>query len=785
MSSPVAPVARTPMCTMRSKHKCATGSVQAKVEPVAPIPIVSTPVKKNVPPKKKSRVKASPASRGIQNRSLLPGGLGYADLPPVSVSRPGGVIRERNDHWLAYGELTPNEIAAVLQLHQRPAASDGVASQIPPATQTVAYAESDNSSDALYDADSDSVSAHPFIDDVAEELNRSTDAASSSDGEGYDSPSPSTAVSDVPAVPLSSLPNSPERVLRSSAHAKVRTEKGRYVNTLLADGHISDLAGDDNLRDDPNVMGSPATVTQRNTGAIQATAATPSRWSATIASAVAVHASGTPPKAGPTSADVFLEDLGLPPPSVRRRKTGRLFTVGGHHHPTPLPIIADASVAVEGSSLLSSVVKTLVVQKPIDVATSSGLSSVPVEDLTGIDDTPPSTKTAQGMAVKGADDPLFLCCLPTDDGDFFAMLDALIGDRCRDHESEPDFVVSRSWSDDSAPSAKPPPLPFNEPDDVTLCIMQPKLQESQLVPLYDKMPSIGEFRPVIALRHDPNTFEHPACISYDEIISFFSRDALRSFISYMQFTGHAPYCNLTTMPTTLFASDGRKALYASRTAVAMMVGMVMACHLYQPAWEGGYEIRDPSGISDPYIEGGTVYHSITVMPFRQLWCRETTMLSSIFKLPYMHCTSMTSNSPEFTTCSNVTHEDGPANKNKLPSPAQRKDTSSAHRSLNKLSSAGREYWHCLGFKDDVPIFDGRASKKHHFLFHPGDFDNLSSLPHYTPSRDLDYFTLVAVGSTPTVWCVKKRPCLNLNVQFVVVLGQAPNTAELASAGYVG
>ncbi|KAK0224278.1 hypothetical protein IW262DRAFT_1459342 [Armillaria fumosa] len=748
MSSPIAPVARTPVCIMRSKRKHATGSVQAKVEPVAPVPVVLTPVKKSVPPKRKSHL--------------------------------GSVIRECNDHRVAYGELTPDEIAAVLQLHQWPAASDGVASQIPPATQTVAYAESDNGSDALYDADSDSVSAHSFIDDIAEKLNRSTNAASSSDGEGYDSPSPSTAVPDVPAVPLSSLPNSPDPVLYplrlgSVRRAKVHTEKGRYVNTLLADGCISDLAGNDNLRDNPNVVGLPATVTWRNTGAIQATAATPSRQSATIASAVAVHASGTPPKAGPASTGMFLEDLGSPPPSIHRCKMGRLFTVGGHHRPTLLPIVADASTAIEGSSLLSSVVKTLVVQKPIDVATSSRLSSIPVEDLTGIDDTPPSTKTAQGMAVKGADDPLFLCCLyfnpqlpsalpsthrPTDDGDVFAMLDALIG-------------------------AKPPPLPFNEPDDVTLCVMQPELQESQLIPLYDKMPSIGEFRPVIVLRHDPNTFEHPACISYDEIISFFSRDALRSFISYMQFTGHAPYCNLMTMPTTSFTSDSRKALYASRTVVAMTMGMVMACHLYQPAWEGGYEIRDPSGISDPYIEGGTAYHSITVMPFRQLWRRKTTMLSSIFKLPYMHCTSMTSNGPEFTTHSNVTHEDGPTNKNKLPPPAQRKDTSSTHRSPNKLSSAGREYWHCLGFEDDIPIFDGHASKKHHFLFRPGDFNNLSSLPHYTPSRDLNYFTLVAVGYTPAVWCVKKHPRLNLNVQFVVVLGQAPNTAELASAGYVG
>ncbi|KAK0491751.1 hypothetical protein EDD18DRAFT_1358536 [Armillaria luteobubalina] len=315
--------------------------------------------------------------------------------------------------------------------------------------------------------------------------------------------------------------------------------------------------------------------------------------------------------------------------------------------------------------------------------------------------------------------------------------------------------------------------------------MQPVLQESQLVPLYEKMPSIGEFRAIISLGQDPNMFEHPTCVTYDEIVLFFSRNALWSFISYMQFTRHGPYCNLTTLPPTAFVSDGRKALYASRTAVAMTVGMAMACHLYQPAWEGGYEIQDPSGISDTYIKGGTVYHSITVMPFRQLWHRKSTMLSSIFKLLYMQCSSMTSNGPEFTTCSNITREDGPANKNKLPSPAQRKDPASANHSPNKLSSAGKDYWHCLGFEDDIPIFDSHASKKHHFLFRPGDFDKLSSLPQYTPSRNLDYFTLVAVGYMPAVWSVKKHPHLNMNVQFVIVLGQAPNTAELANAGYMG
>ncbi|KAK0506575.1 hypothetical protein EDD18DRAFT_1097841 [Armillaria luteobubalina] len=674
MSSSVAPVARSPITHSKRKH--AVGSVPTKVEPVTPVPVVlppikpsvSSPVKPSIPPKKKLRVELRPTLHAARDCSLLP----VTQLVLLMIAMTTG--------WP--------------MMKHRPAASDGGSSQIPPATQAVRCAISDNGSADMYDADSDSVSAHMFIDDIAEEHNGSTDAASSSNGEVYDSPSPSAAVPDAPVAPLLSLPNSPECT-------KVHTKKGQYVSTLLADGHISDLVGDDNVCNDPNVARSPATVTRRN--AIQASASTLSRQSTAITSAIVPQASGTPPKADTASTDMFLEDLGSPPPSVRKRKTSRLFTMAGRHHSATLAIIADAGMAIEGNSSLSSVVKTLVVHKPIDAMTYSGPSSVQVEDLTGIDDTPPSTKSAQVV---------------------------------------PDKVIAV----------------------MTMSLSPIAIASFELWFRSDRIPI-----PLNILLACPMM----------RLFPFFSHDALWSFISYMQFTGHAPYCNLTTLPPTAFSSNGWKALYMSRTAVAMMVGVVMACHLFWPALEGGYEIQDPLGISDTYIEGGMVYHSISIMLFRQLWCHKTTMLSSIFKLPYMQCSSMTSNGPEFTMCSNVTCKDRPANKNKLPSPAQRKDTASAHRS----PTIHREM---IATEDEfVPIFDGHASKKHHFLFHPGDFDNLSSLPHYTPLCDLDYFTLIAVGYTPAMRSIKKCPHLNLNVQFVVVLGQAPNSAELALAGYMG
>ncbi|KAK0222349.1 hypothetical protein IW262DRAFT_1296909 [Armillaria fumosa] len=624
-----------------------------------------------------------------------------------NTGHPSGSAQGHNRPRLSYGKLTPDEIAAMLQLHRQAAPKSALPQ--PPYMQSGNYAMSDDDSAVGSDADDELIfaifvlcqslcillsttswmntmevvstlfSALLAVSPCALHL-CSSDTTSSSDGEEGASPSSSPTVPVEPVVPVVSSQNGAGHVLRSSARAKVRTEKGDYIKTLVDNGLLSQLGCDDNIRDDPSVDTPPVSRCK--------------------ASGITAKVSDKPT---PPSAEVYLEDLGSLPPSV----------LSGHHAPTPLAVVADAGLAVKSPSLLSSIVKTLVMQKPIDNAVDAGPSSVSVIDLTGVDNILPSSDAVHPGDAEG----LLSTTQNMGADNFFSGLDAFISDRCCDHESEPEDIADAAGDSRTVPLSlsKPPLPPLREPDDVTLHVMQPELQEGQLVPLYAQMPSIGS----VYFFDDPAMFEHPACITYDEIVPFFSHDALRSFLSYMHFTGHAPYCNLATMPHSAFASDGKKVLYASHTAVAMT------------------------------------------------------------------CTSMTSNGPEFTTCAFVSHEDGLSNKNKVPSLAQRKEPASAYRSPTKLSSARKDYWHCLGFSDDVLIFDGHASKNHHFFFHPQDFDNLSSLPRYTPSHDLDYFMLVAVGYTPTIWCVKKRPHLNLNIQFVVVLGQAPNAEELAAAGYVG
>ncbi|PBK65099.1 hypothetical protein ARMSODRAFT_1022524 [Armillaria solidipes] len=247
------------------------------------------------------------------------------------------------------------------------------------------------------------------------------------------------------------------------------------------------------------------------------------------------------------------------------------------------------------------------------------------------------------------------------------------------------------------------------------------------------------------------------------------------------------------MPRPSFTSNGKKALYAGKTTIAMMVGVVTECFLCRVAREGGYDAEsfDPGSVC---VEGSKAYHSIHIMPFSQLWRRESTMLSLIFHLPVLKTASILSKGPEFTTCGNVTGTG--MNKNKFLSPAQQKvpvpktPVKSGSAWPNSLAAKGplastpKEYYHCLGFEDDVPVFDGRASKGRHFLFRPEDFNNIASMLRYGTGRNLDYFSLVAVGYTPTVWSTKREAHLSMNVQFVVLLGQAPNSATLATAGYI-
>ncbi len=85
--------------------------------------------------------------------------------------------------------------------------------------------------------------------------------------------------------------------------------------------------------------------------------------------------------------------------------------------------------------------------------------------------------------------------------------------------------------------------------------------------------------------------------------------------------------------------------------------------------------------------------------------------------------------------------------------------------------------------DVVPIYDGRERGGSHFLFRPSDLSTLKLFPRYTEERDLDAFTLVAVGYSLGVWSgFNDQPRISTNVLFVIVLGSAPPRKLLESRG---
>ncbi|KAK0219217.1 hypothetical protein IW262DRAFT_1462859 [Armillaria fumosa] len=76
-----------------------------------------------------------------------------------------------------------------------------------------------------------------------------------------------------------------------------------------------------------------------------------------------------------------------------------------------LTVVTDIGQAVKSPSFLSSIVKTIVLQKPMhnSGAEDHASSSTPIVDLTGIDDILPAVTAVQAGTIKGDDVPFLGC----------------------------------------------------------------------------------------------------------------------------------------------------------------------------------------------------------------------------------------------------------------------------------------------------------------------------------------------------------------------------------------
>ncbi|KAK0493393.1 hypothetical protein EDD18DRAFT_1108175 [Armillaria luteobubalina] len=253
-------------------------------------------------------------------------------------------------------------------------------------------------------------------------------------------------------------------------------------------------------------------------------------------------------------------------------------------------------------------------------------------------------------------------------------------------DDDDDHMNMPSAGDPSAVSA--PPLP--EPEDDALCVMLPEIQEEQLHAHYVALPGLGTVRVMVPIGQDLSSFDQPCYVTIEDVARLFNKNTIYSLIAAQQFTGSSPYCNLSTLGHVSITCDGRKALYRGHTAVTLVMGVVVESALNISTAriflatralsmvQQNNNNRYPSPVLQkkaPAAEGG---QSGNLTPSRSAWPKSPLKPATLASRPV----------PE------------------------------------------QEYYHCLGFNDEVPIFDGRASKGSHFLFCSADFTGLAALLWY-------------------------------------------------------
>ncbi|KAK0461525.1 hypothetical protein IW261DRAFT_1428396 [Armillaria novae-zelandiae] len=333
------------------------------------------------------------------------------------------------------------------------------------------------------------------------------------------------------------------------------------------------------------------------------------------------------------------------------------------------------------------------------------------------------------------------------------------------------------------------PADLAEPDDEALHIMLPAIQEEQLRDHYATLPGLGAVHTMVPIGQDETSFDQPPYITINDVARLYNRDTIWSLVAARHFTGAAPYCNMATLPRSAFASDGHKPLYNNHTAVAVVTGVVIESALAHTC-QVGY---------------GKSVHGLHILPFSQPWCRESTMLGLLFEETTVRSENIST--AGICLASHALSSTLQHNNNRYPSPLLQgqkttpavKDGGSSSKSTHAKSawpkspskpttlvsktSQDRDFYHCLGFNDEIPVFDSCASRGAQFLFRDEEFAALPALPWF-PHAELDRFTMVAVGYSPSVWSPSpSNPHVSLNIHFAIMLGCAPSATALTSAGY--
>ncbi|KAK0479774.1 hypothetical protein IW261DRAFT_1564433 [Armillaria novae-zelandiae] len=586
----------------------------------------------------------------------------------------------------------------------------------------------------------------------------------------------------------------PSRPLRS----KTKTVKGAYIDKLLTTGHSKDVAGDDDLKRDPTVPFQGNHLKESDSDVyledLCQTPRIPSRakGKTPLKTAASWCSSHSAKKEALSSNARLEEELSIDPVTDALTKTMSMSkakkpssvpkaVLSEDKYERKAPIANRSGRATATASSAPSPLKhtlskpTGEINAPVDV---SAMSVKRASSRKG------ATK-ALASAVEKISEPLFLPSDSDDTGsapppDLHAQLGAdlaaLLGDdiRVSSPEDNVDTPVLR-LPDEFATQHD---ANTTDPKDPALHTMQPALMEDHLIALgvYESLPPLGAYHPVIPIGFTPESFDPPRFHAFTNVAKLFRLESLTSLVEAFKFGSYGTFVNLAHVPHSVLSFEKRSLHFAGSNAVCMMVGLVTECMLFEPATPGLFGAA--KGV-----------RRLRIMPFHQMFRHKSTVWALSIGDPCVESTCISSRGLLFPT--RVEDTTGRSNNNSSYTSAQSTPAKGRRGSPMKKPlgtpalGPGGGYPNSLGFMDEVPIYDGRASAGNHFPFRPSDFTILKSLPRFTTSCDLDVFTMVSVGYSLTAWeSYNKEPRLTPNILFVIVLGSAPKKDKLEVLGFL-
>ncbi|KAK0464106.1 hypothetical protein IW261DRAFT_1427410 [Armillaria novae-zelandiae] len=722
------------------------------------------------------------SSRSPSKRKLVHSSPVFVEVTPEPFV-PQGAAQKKQDNLVPYSILAKGVCAHASSFyHTRPRGRPALKHKVSYGELSAEEVESVVAPSDIDDADLSASSLKRrgrvlFVDDEASEASQASEEPSADEDGNRTDCEPE---SDIDAVVQ------PSRSLTCS-RSKVKTVKGSYVEDLLRSGNADDVAESDDVKSDPTLTSkggvrgrSPSPVYLEDLESFTPKSRLKGKSSVKGSTGTGRRMPGKSKKEDLTNntrlevdvsvdsaTSTLVKTMGLS--SARTRGSQAANSANGD-------AIADARNSPMGSHThadsVTPVQPKLSPTKPAAGAKSTvaspavGRGAVKAGGLKSS-----STKTAitsrsrtkATVTPKKDVEPLFL---PSDEDDVSTPapapasqvssdLAALLRDDVRGSSPEPDDARPVLRLLDTAVAPHRPGLDLSEPDDPTLRVMQPELMEDHLVTLgvYGSLPSLGVYRAVVPTGFAPDTFDPPRFLSFSDTAKLFRLDSLLSLVEAFKFDHYGSFVNLARASPSVLSLEGKSLHVSGSTAVCMTVGLVTEC---------GY-------VSASGTQGGKRIKRLKIMPFHQMFRRESTAWALAFDLEYVE-----------TTC--ISHRDSSARS----SPAKGQWRSPAKKTLSaETVSPGSGYPTSMGFMDEVPIYDGRASAGTQFLFRPSDFAVIKSLPRFTTSRDLDAFTLVTVGYSLSVWTsFNNEPRVSPNILFAVVLGTAPKKEKLAELGFL-